>query len=88
MLSTKQGSHWYHFDAFGMARPGIESTPSDPKADALPLELPGPLILDIMLTSPCNVYPLTPHFYIAKLGCTRYTLFSYFCSKTYIVGTR
>ena len=24
MLSAKQGSHWYHFNAFGMARPGFE----------------------------------------------------------------
>ena len=24
----------------------------------------------IMITSPCNVYPLTPHFYIVKLGFT------------------
>ena len=31
--------------------------------------------LFIMLTSPCNVYPLTPHLYIAKLGCTMYTFF-------------
>ena len=23
-----------------------------------------------MITSPCNVYPLTPHFYIVKLGFT------------------
>ena len=28
MLSAKQGSHWYHFNAFGMARPGIEPTTS------------------------------------------------------------
>ena len=26
--------------------------------------------LIIMLTCPCNVYPLTPHFYIVKLGFT------------------
>ena len=26
--------------------------------------------VDITLTCPCNVYPLTPHFNIAKLGCT------------------
>ena len=24
----------------------------------------------IMITRPCNVYPLTPHFYIVKLGFT------------------
>ena len=24
----------------------------------------------IMLTCPCNVYPITPHFYIVKLGFT------------------
>ena len=24
----------------------------------------------IMITSPCNVYPLTPHFYVVKLGFT------------------
>ena len=23
---------------------------------------------DIMITSRCNVYPLTPHFYIVKVG--------------------
>ena len=28
MLSAKQGSHWYHFNAFGMARPGFEPTTS------------------------------------------------------------
>ena len=28
MLSAKQGSHWYYFNAFGMARPGIEPTTS------------------------------------------------------------
>ena len=27
-------------------------------------------LLCIMITSPCNVYPLTPHFYIVKLGFT------------------
>ena len=40
-----------------------------------------------MITSPCNVYPLTPHFYIVKLGFTGVYIISYFCSKTYIVGT-
>ena len=29
MLSTKQGSQRYHFNAFGMARPGFEPTTSD-----------------------------------------------------------
>ena len=38
--------------------------------------------------SPCNEDPLTPHFYIVKLGCTGVYIISYFCSKTYIVGTR
>ena len=27
-----------------------------------------------MKTSPCNVYPLTPHFYIVKLGFTEAVL--------------
>ena len=26
--------------------------------------------LNIMITSPCNEYPITPHFYIVKLGFT------------------
>ena len=43
MLSTKQASHWYHYNAFGMARPSIEPTTLDPKADALSLELPRPV---------------------------------------------
>ena len=30
-----------------------------------------------MITCPCNVYPLTPHFYIVKLGFTRvYIIFA------------
>ena len=28
------------------------------------------LLFVIMKTSPCNVHPLTPHFYIVKLGFT------------------
>ena len=41
----------------------------------------------IMLTCPFNVYPLTPHFYIVKLGFTGVYNFLFFCSKTKIVGT-
>ena len=36
----------------------------------------------IMLTCPCDLYTLTPHFYIVKLGLTGVYVFSYFCSKT------
>ena len=28
------------------------------------------IIIIIIITCPCNVYPLTPHFYIVKLGFT------------------
>ena len=31
-----------------------------------------------MKTCPCNVYPLEPHFYIAKLGYTGVNLFFLF----------
>ena len=41
----------------------------------------------IMKTSPCNEDPITPHFYTVKLGFTGVYIFSYFCSKTLIVGT-
>ena len=44
-----------------------------------------------VITKTClyNADPLKPHFYIVKLGFTWvYIIFSYFCSKTYIVGTR
>ena len=34
-------------------------------------------VYDHYIVSPCNVYPLKPHFYIVK----GYTYFSYFCSK-------
>ena len=37
MLSTKHGSHWCYFNAFGMARPGFESATPTPEADALSL---------------------------------------------------
>ena len=36
-------------------------------------------ILHIMQMCPCNVYPLTPHFYIEKLGFTGvFVIFSFF----------
>ena len=31
---------------------------------------------NIMLTCPCNEYPLTPHFYIVKLGFTFFLIFA------------
>ena len=37
---------------------------------------------------PWNVYPLKPHCYIEKMGYAGVYYFSYFCSKTWIVGTR
>ena len=33
------------------------------------------LKISIMIKSPCNVYPLTPHFYIVKLGFTGVYIF-------------
>ena len=36
----------------------------------------------IMITCPRNEHPLTPHFYIVKMGFTGVYIFSYFCSKT------
>ena len=45
MLSAKQGNHWCHFNAFGMARPEIELTTPAPEADALPFALSGPVYL-------------------------------------------
>ena len=33
---------------------------------------------DIMITCPCNEHPLTPHFYIVKLGFTRVYIFFLF----------
>ena len=37
---------------------------------------------NIRKTSPCNVYPLKPHFYIAKLGLAGVYLFFLFLLKT------
>ena len=34
-----------------------------------------------MITGPCNVYPVTPHFYIVKFGFTGVYIFSYFALK-------
>ena len=36
---------------------------------------------NIMITGPCHVYPLTPHFYMVKLGFTGVYIFSYFSLK-------
>ena len=38
--------------------------------------------LVIMLTCSCNVHPLTPHFYIVKVGFTGVYIIFLFCSKT------
>ena len=38
--------------------------------------------LSIMKTCPCNVYPLEPQFYIAKLGNRGVNLFFLFLLKT------
>ena len=35
-----------------------------------------PLTYYIKITCPCNEYPLTPHFYIVKLGFTWVYIFS------------
>ena len=43
MLSTKQGSHWYHFNAFGMARPGFEPTTSRSRSGCSTTEPAGPV---------------------------------------------
>ena len=37
-----------------------------------------------MITCPCNVYPLTSHFYIGKVGLTEV----YIALKKLILGTR
>ena len=51
-------------------------------------ERPKRFLVSSTKTSPCNEHPLTSHFYIVKLGFTGVYIFSYFCSKTLIVGTR
>ena len=48
MLGTKQGSHWYHFNAFGMARPGSEPTTSRSRSGCSATEPQGRL-------SPANI---------------------------------
>ena len=45
------------------------------------LELPDCFVC-ITKTSPCNEDPLTPHFYIVKLGFAGVYIFSYFRFKT------
>ena len=37
---------------------------------------------NMMLTRLCDVDPLTPHFYIVKLGFTGVYIIFIFCSKT------
>ena len=48
MLSTKQGSHWYHVNAFGIARPGIEPTTSRSRSGCSTTEPAGPVIGDLV----------------------------------------
>ena len=44
------------------------------------MEIPSVLMIPVYITKtcPCNVYPLEPHFYIAKLGYAGVYLFSLF----------
>ena len=44
MLSTKQGSHWYHFNAFGMARPGFDPSTSRSRSGCSTTEPVGPVL--------------------------------------------
>ena len=37
--------------------------------------------VSIRITCPCDLYPLTPHFYILKLGCTGVYIFLIFALK-------
>ena len=37
--------------------------------------------MHIMITSPCNVYPLTPQFYLVKMGFTGVNFFLIFAPK-------
>ena len=37
--------------------------------------------IPIRITCPCDLYPLTPHFYIVKLGCTGVYIFFHFALK-------
>ena len=46
------------------------------------IQRPNSLYYCITKTSPFNKEPLTPHFYIVKLGFTGVYIFSYFCFKT------
>ena len=46
MLSTKQGSHWYHFNAFCMVWPGFEPTTSRSRSGCSTTEPPGPVSMD------------------------------------------
>ena len=42
----------------------------------------------ITKTCPCNVYPLEPHFYIAKLGYAGVYIFFFFLLQNIHCGTR
>ena len=63
MMSTKQGSHWYNFNAFGMAWPGFEPTISRSQSGRSTTEPAGPvhkyLFPCIELKTYCNLRPKT-----------------------------
>ena len=39
-------------------------------------------VVTIRITCPCDLYPLTPHFYTVKLGFTGYAFFLIFAQNT------
>ena len=52
MLSTKQGSQWFHLNAFGMAQPGLEPTTSRSRSGCSTTEPAGPDLCDAARNSP------------------------------------
>ena len=52
--------------------------------------IPYVAFVHIRIKRACDLHPLTPHFYIVKLGCTGVYVFPYFCSTRgvqYIMAT-
>ena len=63
---------------FGVCDQALHKPGCTAYENGLRLEVSNLDITDIRITCPCNVYPLTPHFYRVKLGFTGVYMFFLF----------
>ena len=69
MKNTKERNKDYHFHLLqNRISPAVVAVVAS--IASIHFFIPGPILYSIRITCLCNVDPLTPHFYIVKVGFT------------------